>query len=65
VDRLSDLFPGSTHVSLAGLQQASDAEVWQFAKTQGLAIATADGDFYQMAVTLGSPPKVIWLRGCD
>jgi len=65
LDRLSDLFPGSTHVILTGLQEASDAEVWQYAKTNGFAIVTADGDFYQMAVTLGPPPKVVWLRGCD
>ncbi len=65
VDRLSDLFPGSTHVTLADLQQATDANVWQFAQENGFAIVTADGDFYEMAATLGPPPKVVWLRGCD
>jgi predicted nuclease of predicted toxin-antitoxin system len=26
---------------------------------------TADADFYELSTTLGPPPKVIWLRGCD
>jgi len=28
-------------------------------------LVTADADFYELAVNLGPPPKVIWLRGCD
>ena len=28
-------------------------------------IVSADADFYELAITLGPPPKVIWLRGCD
>jgi predicted nuclease of predicted toxin-antitoxin system len=28
-------------------------------------IVTADADFYELAITLGAPPKVVWLRGCD
>src|SRR6202012_1191695 len=65
VARIDDLFPGSSHVSSEDLLQVSDAEVWKFAKIHGFAIVTADGDFYELAVTLGPPPRVIWLRGCD
>jgi predicted nuclease of predicted toxin-antitoxin system len=65
VARLEDLFPGSEHVANAKLIQASDLEIWQHAKSHGFAIATADADFYELATTLGPPPKVIWLRGCD
>ena len=65
VERVSDLFPGSAHVSQCGLERAADGEVWSYARENGLVIVTADGDFYEMAVTLGPPPKVIWLRGCD
>ena len=25
-------------------------------------IVTADADFYELATTLGPPPKVVWLR---
>jgi predicted nuclease of predicted toxin-antitoxin system len=65
VERLSDLFPGSTHVAFEGLLQGPDMGVWEHAKAHGLAIVTADADFYELATTFGPPPKVIWLRGCD
>jgi predicted nuclease of predicted toxin-antitoxin system len=65
VERLADLFPGSTHVASEGLLQASDARLWEFAHANGFAIVTADADFYELATTFGPPPKVIWLRGCD
>jgi predicted nuclease of predicted toxin-antitoxin system len=28
-------------------------------------VVSADSDFYELAITLGPPPKVIWLRNCD
>jgi predicted nuclease of predicted toxin-antitoxin system len=65
VARFADLFPGSTHVAYEGLSRHPDIEVWQFAKERGFAIVSADADFYQLASTLGAPPKVIWLRECD
>ena len=64
-ERIGDLFPDSVHVSAHGLLSAPDRAVWDFAKANGFAIATADADFYELATTLGPPPKVIWLRGCD
>jgi len=63
--RIHDLFPESTHVFSLGLGRAPDAEIWQFARLNGFAIVSADADFYELATTLGPPPKVIWLRGCD
>jgi predicted nuclease of predicted toxin-antitoxin system len=65
VQRIADLFPDSVHVGAKGLLHFPDRAVWEFAKTNGLAIMTADADFYELATTLGPPPKVIWLRGCD
>jgi predicted nuclease of predicted toxin-antitoxin system len=65
VPKLSDLYPGSSHAATEGLLQAPDARVWEHAKLHGFVIITADADFYEMAVTFGPPPKVIWLRGCD
>jgi predicted nuclease of predicted toxin-antitoxin system len=64
-DRIADLFPGSSHVSTHHLLTATDSEIWEFARNNGFAIVTADGDFYELATRLGPPPKVIWLRGCD
>jgi len=61
-DALSDLFPGSSQVRLAGLADASDRAIWDYAKTNGFTLASLDSDFSDMAALLGSPPKVIWLR---
>jgi len=45
VDRFSDLFPDSRHVRDVGLSEASDREVWEFARASGLAIVSKDSDF--------------------
>ena len=65
VDRLSDLFPDSTHVAFEGITQQPDQKVWQLAKARGFVIVSADADFFQLASVQGPPPKLIWLRGCD
>jgi predicted nuclease of predicted toxin-antitoxin system len=65
IGQLADLFPGSVHVSSEQLLQASDIAVWEYAKSFGFSIITADADFYELAITLGAPPKVVWLKGCD
>ena len=61
-DRLADAFPGSTHVSVVGLETASDREVWDFAAERDLIIVSKDEDFHQMAFLNGPPPKVVWVR---
>jgi len=65
VPRIADLFPDSAHLSAEGLIQAPDTDVWAYAKANGFSIVTADADFYELATSLGPPPKVIWLRACD
>jgi predicted nuclease of predicted toxin-antitoxin system len=62
VARLSGLFPGSIHVTAISLAESPDAEVWEYAKANGLTILTADADFFELTTTLGPPPKVLWLR---
>jgi len=62
VSRLSRLYPGCTHAANVGLIQSPDRQVWEFAKANGMAIVSADADFYELATTMGPPPKVIWLR---
>ncbi len=59
---LADEFPGSEQVIQAGLASASDAAVWAYAAARGLAVVSKDADFRHLSATLGSPPKVIWLR---
>jgi predicted nuclease of predicted toxin-antitoxin system len=50
------------HVRNVGLAEASDAEVWDFARSEGFTIVTKDADFQDMALLRGVPPKVVWLR---
>jgi predicted nuclease of predicted toxin-antitoxin system len=60
--RLAELYPGSIHVAEAGLLASPDREVWEFAKRNDYVIVSADSDFYELATTIGPPPKVVWLR---
>lgn len=62
VPLLSDLYPGSEHVVLAGLERADDAELWRYAAANGLVIVSKDWDFLQLSTVRGHPPKVVWLR---
>lgn len=61
-DRLADLYEGSAHVRQEGLAEASDEEVWTYAKDRGFAIVTQDADFVDLSCLRSHPPKVIWLR---
>ena len=60
--RLRDVVPDCEHAVSAGLEHASDWDVWDYAKLRGLVIVTKDGDFHQMSFLRGAPPKVVWLR---
>lgn len=62
VAALAESFPGSVHVRDLGLASASDAEIWEYAKTHGLAILSKDADFHQRSLVFGHPPKVAWIR---
>jgi predicted nuclease of predicted toxin-antitoxin system len=57
-----DLYPGSAHVEDCDLVYTADDKVWDYAGENGFAIVTKDGDFSELSVLRGSPPKVIWLR---
>jgi len=60
--RLSDIFPGSSHVYLLGLDRSSDETVWEYARAEGYLLVTKDADFSELSILRGFPPKVIWLR---
>lgn len=47
---------------LENLDEASDLEVWEFAKANHFTIVTKDSDFNDLAILKGVPPKVIWLK---
>ena len=39
-----------------------DRQVWQYAKTNGFTIVTKDGDYNDLLILSGFPPKIIWIR---
>jgi predicted nuclease of predicted toxin-antitoxin system len=59
---LQSAFPGSTQVALLGMESASDADIWQYAKEHGFVIVTRDSDFQERSLISGHPPQVIWLK---
>ena len=58
VNRLADLFPGSSHVLSVGLDCATDDQIWEHARLNGFAIVTKDEDYNNLSVLRGGPPKV-------
>ncbi|MGQ0658373.1 MAG: DUF5615 family PIN-like protein [Chromatiales bacterium] len=59
---LLSAYPDSTQVALAGLERASDRDVWEFARANAFVIVSRDSDFYELSQLHGAPPQVIWLR---
>ena len=62
VPALEDLFPGSQHVRAAGLAEAGDLAIWDYAILHGFAIVTQDSDYADWNKVRGAPPKIVWLR---
>ena len=62
VARLAELYPASAHVSEFDLLERPDREIWELAKVRDFIIVSTDSDFYELATTIGPPPKVVWLR---
>lgn len=60
--RLADLFPGSSQVRIASIDQVLDRTIWAYALEHGYTVVTQDSDFADLAFLLGPPPKVLWLR---
>ena len=50
VNRLADIFPGSSHVMSLGLDCARDEVVWDYARDHDYVIVTKDADYNQMGV---------------
>jgi predicted nuclease of predicted toxin-antitoxin system len=57
VARLAELYPESAHLVEFDLLEKPDREIWEFAKARGFVIVTTDSDFYELATTIGPPPK--------
>ena len=59
---ISDRYPIVKQVRELGLENSTDIEIWEYAKSNGYTIVTFDSDFYDLSVFRGCPPKIIWLR---
>jgi len=62
VKKIQNIFPGSVQVREIGLENATDKEIWDFAKNNSYSIITFDSDFSSFSILYSHPPKVIWLR---
>ena len=62
---LRDLFPEAVQVREIKLENASDIEIWNYAKKKDLCIVSFDSDFNDLSNLLGHPPKFIWVRTLD
>ena len=62
VGHVVECFPNSGQIRELGLENATDIEIWKFAKENGYTIVTFDSDFADIANVKGCPPKIIWLR---
>ena len=51
------------HVMDVKLDEASDREIWQYAKTHGYTIVSKDEDFFQLAnISQEDTPALVWVR---
>jgi predicted nuclease of predicted toxin-antitoxin system len=55
-------FPDAEQVKTFGLGNATDKQIWEFARKNDFAIVTFDSDFFEMSSYFGHPPKIVWLR---
>ncbi|TVP50113.1 MAG: hypothetical protein EA341_08210 [Mongoliibacter sp.] len=55
-------FDKSSTIKNEGLINATDKEIWDFARINGYVIVTQDADFSDLNSLYGFPPKIIWIR---
>ncbi|WP_162343255.1 DUF5615 family PIN-like protein [Cyclobacterium salsum] len=55
-------FSASSTVKKEGLLNATDREIWDFARRNGYSIVTNDSDFNDLNLLYGFLPKIIWIR---
>ena len=59
---LQEAFPNCTQVTLEGLSNARDIDIWLWARKNDYSIVTFDSDFFDLITLKGYPPKIILLR---
>ncbi|MEX2568855.1 MAG: DUF5615 family PIN-like protein [Cyclobacteriaceae bacterium] len=55
-------FSNCQQVRFVGLEDASDFEIFQFAKKNDFAVVTFDSDFVDLNTMYGTPPKIVYLN---
>ena len=62
LSNLDEAFSGSIQVREIRLEDATDKNIWEYARAHGFSIVTFDIDFVDLANLYGHPPKIIWMR---
>ncbi|MCD6544686.1 MAG: DUF5615 family PIN-like protein [Flavobacteriaceae bacterium] len=62
IKKISDILPDSKQVKELGLENATDIEIFNYAKNNDYSIVTFDSDFCDLNIINGFPPKIIWIR---
>ena len=59
VPALQQVFPGTSQVTLLGLERSTDAELCVYAASHGFVLCSKDDDFQALAAARGYRPKLI------
>lgn len=62
IKKIESHYPDAAQVKRLGLVDATDRQIWEFAKLNDYAILTFDEDFNELSLLYGQPPKILWLR---
>jgi predicted nuclease of predicted toxin-antitoxin system len=62
IPALQEAYPDSTQIALLGLNEATDREIWGYAREEGFSLVTQDADFHELSLLEQGQPLVIWLR---
>ncbi|GAB4409052.1 MAG: DUF5615 family PIN-like protein [Microscillaceae bacterium] len=62
IKKIESRYPNAEQVKKLGLVEATDKQIWDFAKQNDYAILTFDEDFNELSLLYGQPPKILWLR---
>ena len=55
IRKISNIFPKAKQVSQLNLENATNRNIWDFAKLHDYSIVTFDSDFFDLSVILGHP----------
>ncbi len=59
IPALQTRFPGSSQVSLLGLERASDVQLCDFAQERGFVLCSKDDDFHNLVIARSYRPKLV------